>query len=660
MEGRDWWLWLWVVLVTVALTVGLGSFAIIGINLPKESVYWTDLREWVRGLAALVLLFDLYSVYQHWQLNKVRQLLAEQNHLFRLISENAADMITVVDNDGRSLYDSPACEKILGYSLAELSRMSLVDLVHPEDRARVLDAATTARAAGQGQRLEYRMSHQNGSWRILDSSMSVVRNSRGEVDRLVIVNRDITENRRAQEKLEYNALHDALTGLPNRSLLVRKLQRVLVRGRRHNDYKFALLFIDVDEFKVINDSLGPTAGDELLVQIARRIAVSLRGLEAIPSDTDEQQRDSTASEDVLAKLPGDEFAVLLDDIRDPSDALRVCERVQKNLSFPFNVANQEIVITASIGVALGTDADAQPTDLLRNAEIAMHRAKRAGRSRSQVFDSAMHGSAIQRLQLENELRKGIERNEFRVAYQPIFSLQSGMVTGFEALSRWYRPDGIVMPGTFVDVADQTGLMEVINRALMQEAFRNLHEWQGTYGPRTPLTMSVNVTHRQFAQPTLHAEIAKVIADSGVDPACVELEIIETVAMGTTEQQHSILSDLKQIGVRLSIDDFGTGYSSLARLQQLPVDTLKIDRQFISAMDSSESSREIVRVIVMLAHSLGLKVVAEGVETQEQVNYLRTIGCDMGQGYFFAKPIDEAAVHELLKPQAVMAQSSVSN
>lgn len=660
MEGRDWWLWLYVVLVTVALTIGLGSFAIIGINQPKESVYWTDLREWIRGLVALVLLFDLYSIYQHFQLHKVRRLLSEQNHLFRLISENAADMITVVDNEGRSLYDSPACESVLGYSLAELSRMSLLDLVHPDDRVRVLDAATVARLSGQGQRLEYRMSHQNGSWRILDSSMSVVRNSKGEVDRLVIVNRDITENRRAQEKLEYNALHDALTGLPNRSLLVRKLQRVLVRARRHDDYKFALLFIDVDEFKLVNDSLGPTAGDELLVQITRRIAVSLRGLEAIPSVFDEQQRDSSASEDVLAKLPGDEFAVLLDDIRDPSDALRVCERVQKNLSFPFNIAGQELVITASIGVALGSDADIQPTDLLRNAEIAMHRAKHAGRARSQVFDSAMHGSAIQRLQLESELRKGIERNEFRVAYQPVFSLQTGFVTGFEALSRWHKPEGIVMPGAFVDVADQTGLMEVINQTLMHEAFSNLRAWQQIYGSRTPLTMSVNVTHRQFAQPTLHTEIAKVIADAGVDPASVELEIIETVAMSATEQQHSILSDLKSVGVRLSIDDFGTGYSSLARLQQLPVDTLKIDRQFISAMDTSESSREIVRVIVMLAHSLGLKVVAEGVETEQQMKYLRNIGCDMGQGYLFSKPIYEAAVHELLKPQAAMAQSPAAH
>jgi len=658
MEGRDWWLWLYVVLVTLALTVGLVSFAVIGINQPKESAYWTDLREWVRGLAALVLLFDIYSVYQHLQLFRVRRLLAEQNHLFRLISENAADMITVVDNDGRSLYDSPACEKVLGYSLAELSRMMLLDLIHPDDRVRVREAFVVARKTGEDQRLEYRMSHQNGSWRILDSSMSVVRSTRGEVDRTVIVNRDITENRRTQEKLEYTALHDALTGLPNRSLLLRKLQKVLVRSRRHEDYKFALLFVDIDEFRLVNDSLGPAAGDEFLVQIARRISVSLRGLETGgPPELESAPRDSSDSEDVLAKLPGDEFAVLLDDIRDPSDTLRVCQRIQTNLSYPFNIAGQEIVVTATIGIALKSTAEAQPIDILRNAEIAMHRAKQAGKGRSEVFDTAMHGSAIRRLQLESELRKAIERNEFRVVYQPVFSLRTGVVTGFEALSRWHKPEGVVMPAAWVDVADQTGLMETINRSLMSEAFCNLQRWNATYAPATRFTMSVNVTQRQFSQPNLTSEIGKVLQETGVDPATVELEIVETVAMGSTDAEHKMLADLKKLGVRLSIDDFGTGYSSLARLQQLPVDTLKIDRQFISAMQNNESSREIVRVIVMLSHSLGLKTVAEGVETIEQVNYLRETDCDMAQGYYFSRPKDAETIQELLKGQNMLAQAA---
>src|SRR5581483_8227056 len=295
LEGRDWWLWIYVVLVTLALTFGLGSFAIMGFRDVSGSVYWTNFRDWIRGLAALVLLFDIYSMYQHMQLYRIRRLLTEQNHLFRLISENAADMITVIDNEGRSLYDSPACEKILGYSLAELSRMSPVDLVHPEDRQRVQDALSTARMTGGGQRLEYRMSHQNGSWRILDSSISVVRNSEGEIDRLVLEDTDTTESKRAQEKLEFKALHDDLTGLPNRTFIMRKLQRVLARARRHENYRFALLFIDVDEFKVVNDSLGPAAGDEFLVQIARRIAVSLRGLEPVPyTSNGKQQREETS------------------------------------------------------------------------------------------------------------------------------------------------------------------------------------------------------------------------------------------------------------------------------------------------------------------------------------------------------------------------------
>lgn len=655
IERRDWWLWVYVVTVTLALTVGLASFAITGYRDTVGSAYWSTLRDWIRGLAALVLLFDIYSMYQHLQLYRVRRLLTEQSHLFRLISENAADMITVLDNQGRSIYDSPACEKILGYSLAELSRMSFTDLVHADDRERVQEAAMAARLSGEGQRLEYRMSHQNGSWRILDSSMSVVRNADGEIDRLVIVNRDITESKRAQEKLEFKATHDELTGLPNRTYMLRKLQRVLSRTRRHGDYLFAVLLIDLDEFKVINDSLGPTAGDEFLVQIGRRIAVSLRGLEPVPYTSEREEDESAASEDVLAKLSGDEFCVLLDDIRDPSDALRVCQRIQKNLAFPITIGGQDIVATASIGVALGTGTELQPTEVLRNAEIAMHRAKESGRARSEVFDVAMHRSAVDRLQLESELRRGIERKEFIVVYQPLISLQTGKITGFEALSRWKKPDGTIMPATFIDVADQAGLMEIINRDLMREAGLQLRKWQETYG--MPLTMSVNVTQKQFEQADLVSQIAAVLRDTKIDPSCLELEIVETVAMGGAESEHSILYDLKKLGLKLSIDDFGTGYSSLSRLQQLPVDTLKIDRKFVSGIESSENNREVVRVIVMLARSFGLKVVAEGVETEAQADYLRKIDCDMAQGYLFSKPVDETAIEELLDKKQPMAQGA---
>ena len=660
IEGRGWWLWLYVVLVTVALTIGLGSFAIVGITEPKDSPYWLELREWVRGLAALVLLFDLYSIYQHLQLQRIRKQLAKQNALFRLISENAADMITVLDNEGRSLYNSPACENVLGYSLAEFSRMPLMDLVHPEDRERVLEAAEEARLTGQGQRLEYRMSHQNGSWRILESSTSVARNERGEIDRLVIVNRDITERRRAQEKLEYAALHDALTGLPNRTLLMRKLQHVLARARRHDDYNYALLFIDIDGFKIISDSLGPAAGDEFMVQIGLRLAVSLRGLETAPDPAEQRLRDTSAREDVLAKLPGDEFAILLDDLHGPSDALRVCERIQKNLAVPFTISGHDVVITVTIGVVFDADKTAQPSDLLRNAEIAMHRAKSSGKGHIEIFDTAMFGSAVKRLRLEAELRKGLDRNEFRVFYQPLFDLQTGVISGFEALSRWQKPQGMVMPGEFIEVADQTGIMLAINRGLMKDACRNLHRWQSEYNPPVPFTMSVNVTARQFAQPTLTSEIADVVQKSGIDPSTLQLEIVESVAMGSHETGQSLLSELKQLGVKLGIDDFGTGYSSLARLQQLPVDTLKIDRQFVSAMEVNDSGREIVRVIVMLAHSIGLKVVAEGVETESQAALLRDMGCDYAQGYFFSRPMDEDSVHELLRRAFPVAQITAAH
>jgi PAS domain S-box-containing protein len=656
IEGRGWWLWLYVVLVTLALTIGLGSFAIVGITEPKDSPYWVELREWVRGLAALVLLFDIYSIYQHLQLQRIRKQLAKQNELFRLISENAADMITVIDNEGHTLYNSPACEHVLGYSLTEFSRMPLMDLIHPEDRERVLDAMQEARFTGQVQRQEFRMSHQNGAWKILESSTSVARNEKGDIDRLVIVNRDITERRRAQEKLEYAALHDALTGLPNRTLLMRKLQQVLARARRHDDYRFALLFIDIDGFKVISDSLGPAAGDEFMVQIGLRLAVSLRGLETAPDQSEQKKRDNSASEDVLAKLPGDEFAILLDDLSGTSDALRVCERIQKNLAVPFTISGHDVAITVTIGVVFDADKTAQPSDLLRNAEIAMHRAKNSGKGHIEVFDSAMFGSAVKRLRLEAELRKGLERNEFRVFYQPVFDMRTGVVAGFEALSRWQKGQTLVMPGEFIEVADQTGIMLSINRSLMKESCRNLRQWQTDYAPAVPFSMSVNVTARQFAQPTLTAEIAEVVRAAGIEASALQLEIVESVAMGSHETGQSLLSELKQLGVKLSIDDFGTGYSSLARLQQLPVDTLKIDRQFVSAMEATDSGREIVRVIVMLAHSIGLKVVAEGVETESQAALLKDMNCDYAQGYYFSRPMDEEGVRLVLNKSFPRAQT----
>ncbi len=647
IEGREWWLWGFAVAVTLALTLGIVSFTFPWFNRDADAAYWFDLREWVRGLAALVLLFDFYAVYQNLQLHRIRRQLAERDQLFQLISENAADMIALVDSDGRRLYNSPAYQKVLGYSAEELRATSSIEQVHPDDRPRVLQAAENARLSGLGERVEYRARHKDGSWRTLESTACAIRNAKGETDKLVIVNRDITERKRAEEMLVHNAFHDGLTNLPNRALFLDRLQHALTLSKKHSNYKFAVLLIDVDEFKIINDSLGHAAGDELLIQIGQRLKRAVRRADTVSRPRVSEVPEKTPENDTLARLGGDEFTILLDDIRDPIEAVRVAERVQGELTIPFVVNKQEIVVSASIGIASSTSPHTQAEDLVRDADIAMYRAKRSGKARCEVSDTAMHVNAVKRLRLETDLRKALDRGEFRVHYQPIVSLQTGKITGFEALTRWQRPEGFLPPMEFIGVAEEIGLIIPMNQQLRREACQHLRSWQSEFPSSLPLTMSVNITPKEFVHPDLANEIRKCLTQTGIDPGCLQLEIIETIAMGDAEKSGCVLAQLKALGVRLSIDDFGTGYSSLSRLRRIPVDTLKIDRAFISHMHSDPESREIVRTIIMLAHNLGLKVVAEGSETEEHVNLLKQLNCEMAQGYFFSRPADDQAMLKLL-------------
>ena len=647
IEGREWWLWGFAVAVTLALTLGIISFTFPWFNAGSDVSYWFDLREWVRGLAALVLLFDFYAIYQHMQLHRIRRQLAERDQLFQLISENAADMIALVDGDGRRLYNSPAYLKVLGYSPEDLNATSSIEQIHPDDRPRVLKAAEKARLSGQGERMEYRVRHKDGSWRTLESTASPIRNEKGQTDKLVIVNRDITERKRAEEMLAHNAFHDGLTNLPNRALFLDRLQQALTLSKRHPNYKFAVLLIDVDEFKIINDSLGHAAGDDLLIQIGQRLKESVRRADTVSRPRTSDVPDRPANDDTLARLGGDEFTILLDDIRDPIEAVRVAERMQAELAIPFVVNQQGIVISASIGIAASTSPHTHAEDLLRDADIAMYRAKRAGKACCEVSDTAMHENAVKRLQLETDLRKALDQGEFRVYYQPIVSLQTGKITGFEALTRWQRPEGILSPFAFITVAEETGLIIPMNRQLLREACQQLRSWQSEFPSSPALTMSVNITSREFAQPDLISEIRKSLDQTGVDPGCLQFEIIETIAMGDAEKSGLVLAQLKALGVRLSIDDFGTGYSSLSRLRRIPVDTLKIDRAFISNMDTDPENREIVRTIIVLAYNLGLKVVAEGTEKEEQISLLKELNCEMAQGYLFSRPADDQAMSKLL-------------
>jgi len=657
VEGKEWWLWGSAVAVTLVLTFGILSLTFPGFHLPTDSVYSLNLKEWVRGLAALVLLFDIYTVYQQRELQRIRRRLGERERLFQLITENAADMIAVIDRNGQRLYNSPAYQKVLGYDPEELAATSSMDQIHPEDRARVLEAAEKARNTGRGERLEYRIRHKDGSWRFIESTASAIRSPEGETEGLVIVNRDITERKRAEEKLDHLSFHDGLTNLPNRALFLDRLQRAITQARRHSDFRFAVLFIDIDEFKVFNDSLGHVAGDALLIQIAQRLTVCLRGADTVSRPRLGDTPEILSGESTLARPGGDEFTVLIEELHDPSDTIRVAERIQQRLAVPFDLNGQEIVLTVSIGIAFSSSAGAEAQDVLGDAEIAMYRAKSTGKGRCEVFDHAMHAGAIKRLQLETELRKAIELNQLRVYYQPIVSLHNGQIVGFEALSRWQRPERLVMPGEFIEVADETGLILPINRQLLYDACRQLRAWQALFPSDPPLTLNVNITPKQFAQPELASQIGKTLRETGLDPRCLNLEITETIAMADAKRSAVVLSELKALGVSLDIDDFGTGYSSLSRLQGFPVDTLKIDRAFISRIDTDLATLEIVRVIVMLAHGLRLKVVAEGVETQVQLDLLKDIGCELAQGYFYSKPVAPETIEQLLSDNRAASVSA---
>jgi PAS domain S-box-containing protein len=648
VENREWWLWSFAVAVTLVLTFGILSLTFPGFHLAGDRLYAVSLREWVRGLAALVLLFDIYTVYQHLQLQRMRRRLSERDRLFQLISENAADMIAVVDENGRRIYNSPAYQKVLGYAPQDLGSYSM-DQLHPDDRPRVLEAAEKARVTGRGERLEYRIRHKDGSWRVVESTASAYRGPEGGIEGLVIVNRDITERKRAEELLAHSALHDGLTNLANRTLLLDRLRRALGISKRHANFKFAVLFIDIDGFKLFNDSLGHAAGDALLMQIAERLTACLRRADTVsrPKQSVDDEN-ANVGDSTLARPGGDEFTVLAEELHDPSDAIRIAERIQQRLGTPFSIEGHEIVVTASVGVAFNGIDYAHAEDVLRDAEIAMYRAKQSGKARCEVFDNAMHAGALKRLQLETEMRRAVDQGEFHVYYQPIVSLQDGKIVGFEALTRWLSPHGMIMPSDFIPIADETGIILAINRQLLPEACRQLRTWQEIFPSDPPLSLSVNISPKQFSQADLASQIAQLLEQGGADPRCVDLEITETIAMADAEKSAGMLDQLKALGVGLDIDDFGTGYSSLSRLQKFPVNTLKIDRAFVSHMDTDDETHEIVRVIVTLAHNLGLKVVAEGVETQAQLNLLREIGCERAQGYLFSKPVDHQAILKLLE------------
>ena len=436
-----------------------------------------------------------------------------------------------------------------------------------------------------------------------------------------------------KDHFRHAAFHDSLTGLPNRAMFTELLKAEMDSSKRRDDHMFAVLFLDLDRFKNINDSLGHTHGDLLLVAFAERLERALR-----PVDT-------------LARFGGDEFAILLSGMHDATDAVRVAQRISEELSQPFVLDKNSAFATASIGIALSSSGYDRPEDILRDADTAMYRAKENGKARYEVFDHGMHARAVSRLQLESDLRRAVEEKQFCVYYQPIVSLETGRLAGFEALVRWNHPRrGLVSPADFIPVAEETGLIVPIGEWVLQEACRHIRECQTAHPSHRSLSLSVNLSARQVAQSDLLDRIKEALAISKLNPHHLKLEITESVVMENAEAAALMFKQLRSLGVQLSIDDFGTGYSSLSYLHRFPLNYLKIDRSFVSRL-TTDNDNAIVRTISTLARNLGMEVIAEGIETEEQYQQLKMLGCEYGQGYLFSQPVNNEGVLHLLAQDA---------
>ena len=533
------------------------------------------------------------------------------------------------------VYWSPRWKALLGYQEAEIGTdpEEWLSRIHHEDAQEAKDVLNAHLASGIGHyESEHRIRHRDGTYRWMRCRGAAVTDANGRVTRLAGSLTDITETKVA----------DALTGLPNRLLFVDLIDRAIKRTERHPEYVFAMLVLGLDRFKIVNQSLGVLSADRLLISVARRLQASLRGTDAVSVH---------GGGFTLARLGGDEFMVLLDDITSASDAVRVAERLRAALSTPFDVEGHQVFTSAVVGITVSTTGYERAEQVLQDAAIALHRAKTGGKASYELFDPAMRERAVTRLQLETDLRNAIDNKEITVLYQPIISLVTGSIKGFEALARWHhRERGHISPADFIPIAEDTGLIRQLGKLVLVESCRQMAEWQRQFGPLAPGFMCVNVAAGQLGEYDLAAEVARVLDDTKLEPSKLKLEITESAFLGDVGRAEATLASLQAIGVEWSIDDFGTGYSSLSYLHRLQANTVKVDRSFVSRMGVDAKGSEMVRAIVALALNLGMDVVAEGVENVEQMVALQTLGCAHAQGFYFSRPISISACDSLIATQ----------
>jgi diguanylate cyclase (GGDEF)-like protein/PAS domain S-box-containing protein len=548
--------------------------------------------------------------------------LRESEALYRLMAENTTDLISRHAPDGVSLYVSPACMALLGYEQTDMIGRTAYSFIHRADRRAVREAHEKALQDNAPVTVSFRIRRKDGAYVWFESTSRAVHGLTDDVREIVAVSRDVSERKHAEARIEYQAYHDSLTGLPNRLLFKERLTVALAHARRQRR-PLAVMFLDIDRFKLVNDTLGHSAGDQLLRIIATRLLGALR------------------EEDTIARMGGDEFTVLISRLSGGDDAARIATKILDTIAQPISIDGQELFLTTSIGIALCPNDGENAEILLRNADNAMYRAKEMGRNSYQLCAPAMNIRALERLALENSLRRAVERNELVLHYQPQIDLRSRSIIGVEALLRWNHPErGLIMPGTFIPIAEETRMIVPIGEWVLREACRQARKWQQTHYPG--LRVAVNLSPRQFQQPDLKRVIASALSDAGLDACYLELEITEGTAMQNTDRTVATLQGLRELGVSISIDDFGTGHSSLSYLRSFPIDGVKIDQTFVHEIEASRSDRAILSAVIAMAHGLNLRVIAEGVETEAQVDFLHAEGCDEVQGFLFSpgKPVDQ--------------------